>query len=233
MILWQVVCVLGFIPSYLLPDPVSIFLKIGEKAQVLFPACLITVEEAVLGLGVGVVFGFFLAVIIDSSTFLRRALLPLLSVSQTIPIIAVAPLLVLLLGFGILPKVVLVALMTFFPISIACVGGFSSAPVQTLQMSRSCGANFVKTFLCVKVPFCAKTFFDALKISVTYAFSGAVIAEWLGGDVGLGVMMTRARKSFDMTTLFACVFLIVIITILAVCAVKFIEKKSIKWRDYE
>ena len=123
--------------------------------------------------------------------------------------------------------------MTLFPVSVACAGGFASAPIETLEMAESCGASWLKTFLCVKVPWCATTFFDACKISVTYAFSGAVIAEWLGGDVGLGVLMTRARKSFDMTTLFSCVLIVVVVTIMCVEVVKLTEKYTIKWRKYE
>ena len=97
-------------------------------------------------------------------------------------------------------------------------------------MSKSCGAGRLRTLIFVKVPASAQAFFDALKISVTYAFSAAVIAEWLGGDVGLGVVMTRSRKSFDYETLFACVVIIIVITITFVGIVKLIEAKTMKWR---
>ena len=233
ILLWQVLCDTGAVASYILPSPTQIIAKTAEKAGVIFPACGLTFLEAALGLTIGVCAGFFMAAMIDRFVLARRAVLPLLTVSQTIPVIAIAPLVVLSLGFGIMPKVVLVALMTFFPVAVACSGGFASAPTETLEMARSCGASWVKTFFCVKVPWSAKTFFDACKISVTYAFSGAVIAEWLGGDVGLGVLMTRARKSFDVATLFSCVVVVVIVTILSVEIVKIIENFAIKWRNYE
>ena len=230
---WQCVCDAGIVATYILPSPSQIAVKTVERADSLLPACGLTLLESAMGLAIGVCSGFLMAALIDRFFLVRRAVLPLLTVSQTIPVIAIAPLIVLTLGFGILPKVVLVALMTFFPISVACAGGFASAPTETLEMAASCGASQMKTFLCIKVPWCAKTFFDACKISVTYAFSGAVIAEWLGGDVGLGVLMTRARKSFDMTTLFSCVVIIVVVTIICVEVVKLIEKCAIRWRKYE
>lgn len=233
IILWQILCDTGVVASYILPSPTEIIAKTVEKADVIFPACGLTFLEAALGLAIGVSAGFFMAAIIDRFVLARRAVLPLLTVSQTIPVIAIAPLIVLTLGFGVLPKIVLVALMTFFPVAVACSGGFASAPTETLEMARSCGASWMKTFICVKVPWCAKTFFDACKISVTYAFSGAVIAEWLGGDVGLGVLMTRARKSFDVATLFSCVVVVVIVTIISVEIVKLIENFAIKWRNYD
>lgn len=233
ILLWQFVCEAGFVASYMLPSPSQIFFKLFEKSDTLFSASLLTIQESILGLIFGVGAGFIVAMVLDRFKIAKRALLPLLNVSQTIPVIAIAPLIVLILGFGILPKVVLVALMTFFPVAVACVGGFSTAPKETLEMAESCGASWIKTFFCVKVPWCAKTFFDACKISVTYAFSGAVIAEWLGGDVGLGVLMTRARKSFDMTTLFACVVIIVFITIIFVQVVKLSESRLMKWRRYD
>ena len=233
LLLWQFVCDAGIVAAYILPSPSQIAAKTVERADSLFPACGLTLLESEIGLAIGVCSGFLMAALIDRFFFVRRALLPLLIVSQTIPVIAIAPLIVLTLGFGILPKVVLVALMTFFPVSVACAGGFASAPTETLEMAASCGASQMKTFLCVKVPWCAKTFFDACKISVTYAFSGAVIAEWLGGDVGLGVLMTRARKSFDMTTLFSCVVIVVVVTIICVEVVKLIERCVIRWRKYE
>ena len=233
LLVWQIACDAGLVASYILPSPSQIVLKTADKASVLFPACGVTLLEAALGLAVGVTSGFLVAAALDRFAIAKRAVLPLLTVSQTIPVIAIAPLIVLTLGFGILPKVVLVALMTLFPVSVACAGGFASAPIETLEMAESCGASWLKTFLCVKVPWCATTFFDACKISVTYAFSGAVIAEWLGGDVGLGVLMTRARKSFDMTTLFSCVLIVVVVTIMCVEVVKLTEKYTIKWRKYE
>ncbi len=233
ILLWQFVVDAGVVASYMMPSPTQIFQKMVEKFDTLTAASFLTIQEAFLGLLFGLSSGFFVAMCLDRFKIAKKALLPLLNVSQTIPVIAIAPLIVLFLGFGILPKVVLVALMTFFPVAVACVGGFATAPKETLEMAKSCGASWMKTFLCVKIPWCAKTFFDACKISVTYAFSGAVIAEWLGGDVGLGVLMTRSRKSFDMTTLFACVVIVVLVTIIFVEVVKICESRTMKWRKNE
>lgn len=231
--LWQFVCVAGYVPSYLLPSPTSICADLVKDNETFLYAAGYTLVEAVAGLAIGVASGFVIAVILDRFELAKKAVMPLLSVSQSIPVIAIAPIIVLFLGFGIMPKIALVAVMTFFPISIACLGGFADTPKETIDMSTSCGASWLRTLLFVKVPSSMQAFFDSLKISVTYAFSGAVIAEWLGGDFGLGVVMTRARKSFDYTSLFSCVVIIVIITILMVAVVKIVEKRTMKWRNVE
>lgn len=231
--LWEFVCDAGYVPSYMLPSPSSILFDLAKDFSVFAGATGYTLVEAVAGLSIGVAVGFLIACVLDRFELAKKAVMPLLSVSQSIPVIAIAPIIVLFLGFGIMPKVALVAIMTFFPVSIACLGGFADTPKETIDMSTSCGASWLRTLLFVKVPSAAQAFFDSLKISVTYAFSGAVIAEWLGGDFGLGVVMTRARKSFDYTSLFSCVVIIVLITILMVAIVKIIEKRSMKWRNLD
>ena len=228
--IWQIACDYGIVANYLLPSPTSIIAAIFDKANLLLSATQTTIIESVAGLIIGVAIGFIIACALDCSNFLTRAIYPFLSVSQSIPIIAIAPLIVLALGFGLMPKIVLVALMTFFPVAIACLGAFFDIDAGLVEMSKSCGAGRLRTLIFVKVPASAQAFFDALKISVTYAFSAAVIAEWLGGDVGLGVVMTRSRKSFDYETLFACVVIIIVITITFVGIVKLIEAKTMKWR---
>ena len=229
IILWQILCGSGSISASMLPSPLSIAANLCEKSQVYLSACAVTLYEATLGLCIGVVVGFLAACLMERFLLIRRALLPLLSITQAIPIIAIAPIIVLLLGFGALPKIVLVALMTFFPIAISCTGGLIEVPRETVDMSLSCGASRLRTLLCVKIPHVAHTFFSSLKISVTYAFSAAVISEWLGGSGGVGVLMTRAKKSFDYTSLFSCVVLIVLITLLMVGIVNIIERETCRW----
>ena len=228
--IWQISCDIGVVSSYLLPSPLSIISSLISKFDSLSIATGITICESIVGLVIGVILGFFLACALDLSKLLKNALYPYLSISQAIPIIAIAPLIILALGFGQLPKIVLVALMTFFPIAIACLGGFANTNPGLIEMSKSFGASKLRTLFFVKIPNTLTIFFDSLKISVTYAFSSAVIAEWLGGDIGLGVIMTRARKSFDYQTLFACVIIIIFVTIIFVSLVKFLERKTTRWK---
>ncbi len=214
----------------MLPSPSKILFNFMTGINFYMQHTLITLYETLFGLICGTLFGFVVAAIMERSELVRTAFLPCLSITQTIPIIALAPILVMFFGLGTLPKIILVATMTFFPITITTLGGFLAVPKETIDMSRSCGASHLTTFVHVKVPASLHDFFSAMKISVTYAFSAAVIAEWLGGSGGIGVVMTRFKKSFDYTSMFSCVLIIIIATLIFVLIVNIVERKVCRWR---
>ena len=148
---------------------------------------------------------------------LYLALEPLMTISQTIPTIAIAPLLVLWFGYGLAPKVVLIVLTTFFPVTVSLVQGLRSVDPDMIDLMRTMGASRWQIFWYAKLPAAADQFFSGLKISATYAIVGAVIAEWLGGFSGLGVYMTRVRKSFSYDKMFASIIVVSALS-LASCA---------------
>lgn len=166
----------------------------------------------------------------DRFRILGAALSPIVTISQTIPTIAIAPLLVLWLGYDMLPKVLLVALTTFFPITVSLTQGFRSADADTIDLMRVMGASWWQTFRFVKVPAAASYFFSGLRISATYAVVGAVVAEWLGGFQGLGVYMTRVRKSYSYDEMFAVIIIISVLSLLLMGAVKLLERACMPWR---
>lgn len=227
--LLEIFCDSNIIPPYIMPAPSSVFARFATNGTDVFYASLYTFAESIAGLFIGSLVGFLVAILMDRFLLARYSLFPILSISQTIPVIAIAPILVLIFGFGMQSKVFLVALMTFFPVAICLSGAFSNVSEETVLMSSSCGAGYFRTLFFVKLPHALPYFFSGLRLSVTYAFSGAVISEWLGGDAGLGVFMTCARKSFDYCALYEVILVVCVVTLICVYLVKVLERRVCKW----
>lgn len=231
LVLWQVLATSGAVPGYMLPSPAKVLAVFPAEGQLLWSHSLVTLEEAALGLAAGVALGFAFAVVMDAFDVLRRAIYPLLVLSQTVPVVAIAPLLVLWLGYDITPKVVLVALVTFFPIAVGLLQGFQSVDPDEVSLMRAMGASRWQVFRFVKIPGALPEFFSGLRIAVAYAVVGAVISEWLGGFNGLGVYMTRVQKAFAFDRMFAVIFVISAISLLLMLLVGLVERKSMPWRS--
>lgn len=191
----------------------------------------VTLIEAFLGLAVGILIGFFMAVLMDRFDKLYQAFYPLIVLTQTIPTVAIAPLLVLWFGYEMLPKVILIVIVTFFPITVSLLDGFRSADLDTISLMRSMGATKMQIFWYVKFPASLNQFFASLRISVSYAVVGAVISEWLGGFNGLGVYMTRVKKAFSFDKMFAVIFLISAISLILMWLVNVLQKKCMPWEE--
>ena len=176
---------------------------------------------------------FFLAMLMDRFQMVYRALYPLLIISQTIPVIAIAPLLVLWMGYGMAPKIMVIFLVCFFPITIGLLDGFKSSDPDAIRLLTSMGARPVQIFRHIKLPSAMPHFLAGLKISVSYAVIGAVVAEWLGGNQGLGVYMTRVRKSYAFDEMFAVIFLVSIISLILMKCVSLLEKKLLPYQKSE
>lgn len=228
--LWQLVCSCGLVPSFMLPSPVQVAIALVEDAPLLTMHAGVTLGEALLGLAAGVAAGFLIALLMDRFRLVNQALSPLVTISQTIPTVAIAPLLVLWLGYGMLPKVLLVALTTFFPITVSLAQGFASVDPDAVDLMRTMGASWRQTFWHVKVPAAAGSFFSGLRISATYAIVGAVVAEWLGGFDGLGVYMTRVRKSYSYDQMFAVIIVISALSLALMGLVGLLERACMPWR---
>ena len=183
-----------------------------------------------MGLICGVAFGFAMAVLMDRFEKLYRAVYPLVVLTQTVPTVAIAPLLVLWFGYEMLPKVILIVITTFFPVTVGVLTGLRSADKDTMNLLRSMGAGRFQIFRYVKLPGAMGQFFSSLRISA-YSVVGAVISEWLGGFNGLGVYMTRVKKAFAFDKMFAVIFLISIISLLLMKLVDYLQKKCMPWED--
>lgn len=231
LVVWQCISVLGVVPKYMLPSPVQVFQAFVEDFPLLMENSRVTLLEAAIGLGCGVAFGFTMAVLMDRFEFLYQAFYPLVVLTQTIPTVAIAPLLVLWFGYEMLPKIILIVIATFFPVTVGVLDGFRSADRDTMNLLRSMGAGKLQIFRYVKLPGAMSQFFASLRISAAYSVVGAVISEWLGGFSGLGVYMTRVKKAFAFDKMFAVIFLISIISLLLMKLVDVLQKKCMPWED--
>lgn len=227
--LWQAAVSFGLVPNFLLPSPVQVVQALVADHALLAAHAATTLAEAALGLLLGVALGFVLAVLMDRFEAVYLALTPLMTISQTIPSVAVAPILVLWFGYGLLPKVVLVVIATFFPVSISLVEGFRSVDPDQIDLLKTMHATRAQIFFQVKLPAAAPQLFSGLKISAAYAIVGAVIAEWLGGFSGLGVYMTRVRKSFAYDRMFAVVLIISALSLLLMGAIELLQRICLPW----
>lgn len=197
LIMWELAVDLGLVPSFLIPSPVQVMQALVDDISLLASHSATTLAESALGLLFGVLLGFITAVLMERFVTVDLALSPLVTVSQTIPTVAIAPLLVLWFGYDLLPKVLLITLTTYFPITVSFAQGLRSVDPDMIDLMRTMNASEWSIFWEVKFPAALPQFFSGLRISATYAIVGAVIAEWLGGFAGLGVYMTRVRKSFS------------------------------------
>ena len=227
--LWQLVCSVGLVPSFLLPSPVTVVRALIGDWQLLAGHAVTSLAEAALGLAAGIALGFAAAILMDRFELVYRAFYPLVVLTQTIPTVAIAPLLVLWFGYGMLPKVVLIVIATFFPITVGLLDGFRSVDPDVIDLMRSMGANRAQIMRHAKLPASLGHLFSGLKISATYAIVGAVIAEWLGGFSGLGVYMTRVRSAYAFDKMFAVIILISALSLALMWAVGALRRALMPW----
>lgn len=228
LVFWQMCVSLEVIPDYLLPSPLQIVAAFIEDFPLLMEHAKYTLATAFIGTAIGLIISFVLSILMDLSKTMKELIYPVILLNQTIPTIAIAPLLIIWLGYGITPKVVLVVLAVFFPITIALVDGYQSLSREHLNLFKSMKASKYQLYRHLKIPSAMGSFFTGLKVALSYALISAVIAEWLGGYHGLGVYMTRVRKSYDLDSMFAVIFLISFLTILLIGLVKWLERRVLR-----
>ena len=213
----------------MLPSPIQVVKALFTDLPTILRHAVVTLQEAFYGLCIGVVLAFVMATLMDHFRILNKALYPIMIITQTIPTIAIAPLLVLWMGFYMAPKITLVVITTFFPITVGLLDGYK----DSIDLMRAMGASKVQIFFHVKLPAALPQFFSGLKISASYAVVGAVISEWLGGFEGLGVYMTRVSKAYAFDKMFAVIIFIVIISLLLMFTVNLIKTISLPWLRVE
>lgn len=229
LVLWECLSAFQIVPDYMLPSPVQTVKAFVNDFPLLMSHLKVTLAETLAGTVIGVSLGFASACFMDRWEWARKAVYPLVVLTQTIPAVAIAPLLVLWFGYRMMPKIVLIVLITFFPIAVGMLDGFRSADQDAINLMRSMGASRRQIFRHVKFPGALPNFFSGLRITVAYAVVGAVLAEWLGGFAGLGVYMTRVKKSFAYDRMFAVIFLISIISLLLIWLVDVVQRRCMPW----
>lgn len=217
------------VPAYMLPSPVDVVRAFVDNFSIMMRQASVTLQETVYGLAIGIVIAFVVAALMDRFAILYKAIYPVLVVTQTIPTIAIAPLLVLWMGFGMAPKITLVVITTFFPIAIGLLNGFENVDPDAVNLMRSMGAGRLQIFRYVKLPNATASFFSGLRVSAAYAVVGAVVSEWLGGFEGLGVYMTRVKKAYAFDKMFAVILFISAISLVLMGIVVLLERAAMPW----
>jgi len=229
LLAWELIVLWRQVPDWILPSPSEIWRVTWQNALMLGPHVWQTLQEMILGLALALVTGVTLAALLDLSPWLRRALYPLLIISQTIPILALAPLLIIWFGFGIMPKVLIVALVCFFPIAVNTADGLSAAEPELLSLLRAMGANRRQIWAKVRLPASLPYFFSGLRIAATYSVIGAVIGEWVGASQGLGIYMLRSANAFKTPQVFSTIAISSVISLILFALVFLIERIMLPW----
>jgi ABC-type nitrate/sulfonate/bicarbonate transport system permease component len=216
--------------SLSLPGPWLVVTSTWDDRADLGPAMWTTSEEAVAGIALAVVAALILAVAIDWSRSVRRSVYPLLVISQTIPLIALAPLVIIWFGFGAAPKIALVALFTFFATAVGTVQGLASADIDSMNLLRTMGASRAQILWRVRLPSALPQFFTGLKVSVTFAYVAAIFAEYVGSTQGLGYYMTVAQHANNTDLVFGAVIVSAVLTLVLFALVAALERRALRWR---
>ena len=225
---WEVLVRVMDIQRWLLPAPSGIGQELWRSRSTLWDNALVTGEEVLIGYGIAIMVGIALAVAISYSRLLERAVYPFVIASQTVPIIALAPLLLVWVGPEQTSKIIIVALITFFPIVVNLVDGLRSADRASIDMFRTLGASRWQIFLKLQAPSALPFFFSGLKISAVFAVIGAVIGEWVGGQAGLGWLMQVVRPLFKTELVFASIFVLSAMAILLFVSIVLIERWALR-----
>jgi NitT/TauT family transport system permease protein len=229
LVAWEAYCRASGISPVVLPAPSRILEQLwafrGEALRHTLP----TLAETGLGLAVSIAVSVVAAVAMDRFATVRRAVQPLLVASQTIPVVAIAPLLVLWFGFGLAPKVLIVVLVTFFPVTIALLDGFAAASAEATDLLRSFGAGRRQVFQKLRWPAALPSFFTGLRIAATYGVIGAVFGEYVGAYEGLGIWMQLSQNAFRTDLVFGAILLAASLSVGLFSLVRLAERLVIPW----
>ncbi|MGE5629157.1 MAG: ABC transporter permease [Solirubrobacterales bacterium] len=229
LLIWQFFTGSGKVPKYILPSPEDIIKALFSIIPGINIHIYTTLKEALLGFAISIAIAVIIVILMDNYKIVRNCIYPMLVVSQTIPIITLAPLFMIWFGFGIAPKIIAVVLVCFFPIVISLMDGLDSVDRDMINLLRTMGAGRFQIFRFVKFPGAIISFFSGLRIAATYSIMGAVIGEWLGGDAGLGVYMIRVKHSYALDKVFASIIIIVALSMALFGAIYLLQKLAAPW----
>jgi ABC-type nitrate/sulfonate/bicarbonate transport system permease component len=229
LVFWELYVRSGQISPAVLPTPTGIVQALIDNWDVISVHTLQTLLETVLGIAAATLLGLLLAVLLDISSWTRRAIYPLLVTSQTIPMIALAPLLVIWFGLDLGPKVIVVTLYCFFPIAVACADGLASADPELMKLLRSMRASRWQALWLVRLPGAMPSFFSGLRIAATYSVTGAIFGEYVAAYQGLGVYMKTSANSHVIVLVFAAILVTAALSLLLFGLVSLIERIALPW----
>jgi ABC-type nitrate/sulfonate/bicarbonate transport system permease component len=231
--LWQLYAQIGAqvgqISPNFLPTPTAVVSVLVDNWSIIYVNTVPTLLETVLGLSIATLLGLLLAVLLNISGWVRRADYPLLVISQTIPMVALAPLLLIWIGYDIRSKLIVVILYCFFPIAVACADGLASVEPEMIRLMRSMKASRWQILWMVRLPAAMPSFFSGLRIAATYSVVGAIFGEYVGAEQGLGIYMQRATNSFATAQVFAAIVVTAVLSLALFGLVSLIEHLALPW----
>jgi len=229
LLAWQLYASRPDADQQILPTPVAVWNALVAQREVLWGHTLVTLYETAVGFTAALVAGVVFAAVIDFSPWLRRAIYPLLVVSQTIPIITLAPLLVLWFGFGVLSKAIVITLVCFFPITVALADGLRGADPDLIKLYRTFGADRWRIFHAVKLPGALPSLFSGVRIAVAYSVIGAIFGEYVGAEAGLGFYMVQKYHGFATAAVLAAIVVTALLSLALFGLVALIERLALPW----
>jgi NitT/TauT family transport system permease protein len=223
LVIWQVAVKLFGVPEYIMPTPTAVAAALAENIDVILSNSVTTLIEFWGGFALGTLVGLLLAIVMTLVPQIRTSVYPLVIASQTIPKIAIAPLVILWFGVGIMPKIAIVALLAFFPVLINTIAGFDNTSKGQLDLMRSVSATNLQVYRHIRVPAAVPYLFAGLKLGLTISVIGAIVAEWVGAQRGLGYLLILYNSSMRTPELFAVLVVIVLMAASAFLIVQAIE----------
>ncbi|GCE23037.1 ABC transporter permease [Dictyobacter kobayashii] len=229
LLIWELYVQAGSIDQLILPAPSTIGSALLDNSSTILDHTLQTLEETILGLAIATVLGVLFTILMDFSSWIRKAVYPLLIISQTIPIIALAPLLLIWFGFGITPKIIVVVLYCFFPITVACADGLLSTDKDLYRLLRSMDANRWQILWMLRLPAALPSFFSGLRIAATYSVTAAIFGEFVGAEKGLGIYIEMATNAHAIRLVFAAIVVTALLSLLLFGCISLIEWLALPW----
>ena len=229
IVFWYIICLLFELPSFILPSPYLVAIALFNNFSEILNHSLITLLEILLSLFFGIVLGSFFAVLISLSERLKRWIMPLLLASQSIPVFALAPILVLWFGYGISSKVVIGTIIVFFPIASNFSDALNKIPKEYIHAGQTLGFSKLQIFNLIKLPNALPGLFSGVRVGACFAPIGAVVGEWIGGSHGLGSYMIYSNARLQIDNMFAALIILIVITISLYHLIDLILKKLIWW----
>lgn len=230
LLCWEAAVWLFDLQPWLLPPPSRVLGELYAERTVLLGHSLRTLSEALLGMSIAILSGLALGIAIFYSSLLRKTLYPLLVATQTVPLVVLAPLLVIWFGYGLLPKILVVVLACFFPIAVNTVTGLQSVDPDLIRLFQSFGAKPAAIFRIAQWPASVPAILSGIKVAASYAVMAAVVGEWMGSDHGLGIYIIRSAHSFLTARVFAGILLVSVYSVLLFAFVEQAEKKVVFWQ---
>lgn len=224
LLIWEAAVRIWDVPVYVLPAPSAVFATFAAEFSTLCYHGGVSFIEALTGMVISLVVAFFIAIAMDALPAFKNSVYPILVVTQTVPVIVLAPIFIIYMGFGYAPKILTVVLMCFFPIVVSFCDGMAQVDPGYVDLMRTYGAGKGQIYRLVKIPFAMPSLISGLKVAATYSISGAVVGEWIAAQSGLGYYLLRAKNAYMLDKVFASVLMIVLLSLVMNGLVRILDR---------